>query len=180
MRTATIATVLALASATAAPSTSLWRHWAVSTDAVNGDSSRVVFTLIGSTVSRKLPILVLAFREDSWTAMLTCGETLKRGTAADICLDGHAEKSNWRISSDQTATFAVTPERFIARLLDCHALEVVFPLADEPRYAIFDLTGLEKEIDNFPLAKKALISNSVKPRESSSAGLLALQRLRSK
>jgi hypothetical protein len=112
--------------------------------------------------------------------MLTCGEPLKRRTAANICLDGHPEKSDWRMSSDHTATFAVTPERFIIRLLDCHALEVVFPLADEPRHAIFDLTGLEKEIDNFPQAKKALIPNSVKPRESSSAGLLAVQRLRSK
>ena len=60
------------------------------------------------------------------------------------------------MTADHTATFAVTPERFIIRLLDCHALEVDFPLADEARHVIFDVTGLEKEINNFPRAKKAL------------------------
>jgi hypothetical protein len=180
MRIAGIVTILSLATATAAPSTSLWRHWAVATEAANSDSSRVVFTLIGTTVSQKLPILVLAFHENSWTAMLTCGEPLKRGTAANICLDGQPEKSNWKMSSDHTATFAVTPERFIVRLLDCRALEVVFPLPDESRHATFDLTGLEKEIDNFPQAKKALTLKSMKPRETTAAGLLALQPLRSR
>ena len=96
--------------------------------------------------------------------MLTCGEPLRGGTAAKllICLDGHAEMADWRMSSDLTATFAVIPERFIVRLLDCHALEVDFPLADEPRHAIFDVTGLEKEINNFPRAKRALRQEKAK------------------
>jgi hypothetical protein len=156
MRTAAIAIILALVPA--APSQSLFRHWAVSTEPTNSDSPRVVFTLIGSSVSRKLPILLLAFRENTWTAMLTCGEPLQGRTAAKllICLDGYPEKADWRMTPDHTATFAVAPERFIIRLLDCHALEVDFSLADEPRHAIFDVTGLEKEINNFPRAKNAL------------------------
>ena len=180
MRTAAFAIILALGPT--APSPSLWRHWAVSTEPANGDSPRVVFTLIGSSVSRKLPILLLAFRENTWSAMLTCGEPLRGGTAAKllICLDGHAEMADWRMSSDLTATFAVIPERFIVRLLDCNSLEVDFPLANEFRHAIFDVKGLEKEIDNFPQAKKALTPNKVKPRAPTFVALLALQRLRSK
>ena len=156
--------VIILALASAAPSPSLWRHWAVSTEPANGDSPRVVFTLIGSSVSRRLPILLLAFHENTWTAMLTCGEPLQERTAAKvlICLDGYPEKADWRMTPDHTATFAVTPERFIIRLLDCHALEVDFPLADEPRHAIFDVTGLEKEINNFPRAKKELKQEKAK------------------
>ena len=83
--------------------------------------------------------------------MLTCGEPLQGRTAAKLlmCLDGYTEKADWRMSPDHTATFAVTPERFIIRLLDCHALEVDFPLADEPRHAIFDVTGLERRSTTF-------------------------------
>jgi hypothetical protein len=78
------------------------------------------------------------------------------------------------MSFDNTATFAVTPERFIVRLLDCHTLEVVFPSADGPRHAIFDLTGLEKEIENFPRAKKALAPNKAKRRDPPSEMLVKL------
>jgi hypothetical protein len=162
MKTVAIAIILALAPA--APSPSLWRHWAVSTEPTNSDSPRVVFTLIGSSVSRKLPILILTFRENTWTAMLTCGDRLQGRTNAKLLMswDGYPEKADWRMTSDHTATFAVTPEHFITRLLHCHALEVDFPLADEPRHAIFDVTGLEKEIDNFPRVKKALEQEKAK------------------
>jgi hypothetical protein len=163
MKAAAFAILLAFPAG--APSQSLLRHWAVSTEAITGDSPRVVFTLIGSSVSRKLPILLLAFHNGAWTAMLTCGESLQGRTAAKLSMswDGHHETADWRMTPDHTATFALAPARFINRLLDCHILEVDFPLADGSRHARFDVTGLEKEINNFPQAKRALAPKRREP-----------------
>jgi hypothetical protein len=155
MKAAVFAIFAALAPAVS--SESLLRHWAVSTENVNGDAPRVVFTLIGSGDTRKLPILILSYRGVSWNAMLTCGERLE-GRTAKLLLswDGRNETANWRMTPDHGATFAADPEPFIVQLLGCHTLAVQFPLPGESRRAVFDLTGLEKEIDQFPQAKKAL------------------------
>jgi hypothetical protein len=170
-----------LAIGAAAPSSPLLHHWAVSTEDVETNSPRIVFALIGSAESRKLPILVLSYRNESWNALLTCGEPLEGPTAnLSIAWDGKNEQTTWRMTRDHGAAFAAEAETFILRLIGSHQVEVEFPVAGQPRRATFDVTGLEKEIDNFPVAKKALIPNSVKPRGSSSASLFALQRLRSK
>jgi hypothetical protein len=163
--------VILLAFPVRAPSQSLLRHWAVSTEAITGDSPRVVFTLIGSSVSRKLPILLLSFHKGAWTTLLTCGESLQGRTAAKLSMswDGHHETVGWNMTPDHGATFTTDPVPFIVRLLGCHTLTVQFPLAGEVRRAVFDITGLEKEIDKFPQAKRALVPKRREPAHATPA-----------
>jgi hypothetical protein len=140
-------------------SQSLLRRWAVSNEDVNSEAPRIVFTLIGSAAPKKLPILILSYGSESWNAMLTCGEQLE-GHSAKLLMswDGHNETVIWHMTPDHGATFTTHPEPFIVRLLGCRTLAVQFPLHGEVRRAVFDLTGLEKEIDKFPQAKRALTS----------------------
>lgn len=156
-------------------SQSLLRHWAVSTEDVNSEAPRIVFTLIGSAASKKLPILILSYASESWNAMLTCGEQLE-GHSARLLMswDGRNETVTWNMTPDHGATFTTHPEPFIMRLLSSHTLAVQFPLHGEVRRAVFDLTGLEKEIDKFPQAKKAL---APKRREPARARLRQRHRL---
>jgi len=151
------------------------RHWAVSTEDLESDSPRVVFTLIGSAASQKLPILVLSYRSDAWSALLTCGEPLEGSTAnLSVVWDGQNEQVSWRMTRDHGAAFAPEADSFISRLIGCRKLEIEFPVAGQPRRAAFDVTGLEKEIDNFPQAKKALAPNKVKRRAAPPETLLGL------
>jgi hypothetical protein len=158
-----------------APSSPILRHWAVSTEAVETDFPRVVFTLIGSAASRKLPILILSYRDESWNALLTCGEPLE-GPAAKLSIawDGQNEQTVWRMTRDGGAAFTSEAEAFILRLIGSQNLEVEFPVAGQCRRAAFDVTGLAKEIDNFPQAKKALVPDKLKRRAPRPATVIAL------
>lgn len=147
----------------AAPSLTLCRHWTVSVDHLESEPGRVVFTLIGLAASPKLPILVLSYSHESWNALLTCGEPLE-GSMANLSTawDGQNERIIWRMTRDHGAAFAPDATSFVSRLIACRKLEVEFCVAGQPRRAAFDVTGLEKEIDNFPQAKRALAPNKTK------------------
>jgi hypothetical protein len=143
-------------------STSVLRHWSVTTENNNRDGTRIVFTLIGLAQSAKLPVLLLSYRSDSWNAVLTCGERLGNTTAKlAIAFDGKNQFETWRVTPDQGAAFTTEPENFIVRLLGCHYVEVEFPVANERRHAVFDVSGLDKEIGKFPEAKKALTQREI-------------------
>ena len=164
--------LVAFGAAAAAVSSPVLRHWAVSTEDAETDFPRVVFTLIGSADSPKLPILVLSYRNKSWNALLTCGERLEEPAAnLSITADGENEPVMWRMTRDHGGAFAPEAERFVMRLLNCRKLEVEFPAAGQHRRAAFDTTGLEKEIDNFPEAKKALVPDKVKQKAPSATVL---------
>lgn len=118
---------------------------------------------------------MLSYRNEVWNALLTCGEPLEGSTAnLSIVWDGQSEQVVWRMTRDHGAAFALEADSFISRLMGCRRLEVEFPVAGQPRRAAFDVTGLEKEIDNFPQAKKALAPNKAKRRAPPPETLLGL------
>jgi hypothetical protein len=107
-----------MAAGAAALSFPLLHHWAVSTECVETDTPRIVFTLIGSAASGKLPILILSYRNESWNALLTCGESLQ-GRAANFSFawDGQNEQAIWTMTRDHGAAFAPEANSFIFRLM---------------------------------------------------------------
>jgi len=114
------ALVCAALMAAGAPAISfpLLHHWAVSTERVETDTPRIVCTLIGSSASVKLPILILSYRNESWNALLTCGESLQ-GRAANLSLAwvGQNEQGIWTMTLDHGAAFAPEAKSFIFRLM---------------------------------------------------------------
>ncbi len=163
--TSLIAVALLAAVAVTCSAETPFRNWAVSTENVSNNASAVVFTLIGVADDVKMPLLVLSFRAGSWNAMLTCGRQLVgRRARLPLSWDGRKEILNWDMTSGNGAAFAAQPVPFVLHLCACHNLEVDFPIAERNSHAIFDVTGLGKEIKRFPRAKKAL-RNSSRPSQ---------------
>ncbi len=138
----------------------IYRRWAVSAENDPANGLHVVFMVIGAEQTPKLPILVLSYHHKTWTALLTCGESLESSRTAPLLLqwDGReTQLATWRRTSNNSVAFAREPLSFIQRLLACHNLAVDFPTAGAPRSALFNVAGLEREIDAFPEAKKALV-----------------------